>query len=157
MNVITPWLTLEFRFTHIWSKRWSYRVHISQTCVILHCPCFHGLLTLLNLLKFFVPMIVSTSPYNLWSPCWVHTLIIVNAYKSDMCHLTLTSFALSTVCSIYVHLSWSCSPNVLYYWKMSHFLRSVSLVFLKKSLLIPNQLISKDNWLALLNHLWDLF
>ena len=39
---------------------------------------------------------LSPLPYNLGSPCLVHTFIMEGTYQPGICHLTLTSFSWST-------------------------------------------------------------
>ena len=57
----------------VWSTNWSWRVHVH---VAWPCLLFHGLLTLLNLLQFFVIRSVFLMPFNIGLSNLVHTLMM---------------------------------------------------------------------------------
>jgi hypothetical protein len=57
----------------VWSTNWSWRVYVH---VAWPCLLFHDLLTLLNLLQFFVIRSVFLMPFNLGLSYLVHTLMM---------------------------------------------------------------------------------
>ena len=62
-------------------------------------PHFHSLVALINLHQFFMLGSLSPLPYNVGSSYilyLIHIFIMVFTCQSGICHLTLTSFSLST-------------------------------------------------------------
>ena len=102
-----PFLCYTTYVRHTWLTYWSWIVNVNQACVIWHWPSswsLHGQLTSLYLRKVFVTMSVSSLPYSLCSPYFVHKSIMVDAWQSGMHPLSFTSYPLSDD----VNFSWLC-------------------------------------------------